>query len=71
MTPQPTGTTSERYHLTLTADGRPVMHGWWGSEPTARRKFTSWVGEYGSLLGARITLTDEDTDAVLTTWPEP
>ncbi|MFJ2719383.1 hypothetical protein [Streptomyces sp. NPDC087437] len=70
MRPQSTGTASDRYHLTLTADGRPAMHGWWGSEATARRKFTSWVGEYGSLPDARITLTDEDTGTRLTTWPD-
>ncbi|MFJ3248408.1 hypothetical protein [Streptomyces sp. NPDC086782] len=45
------------------------MHGWWASEATARRKFTRWVGEYGSLPGARITLTDDQTGATLTTWP--
>ncbi|MGW4825383.1 hypothetical protein ACWEP4_42560 [Streptomyces sp. NPDC004227] len=69
MPPQTAGPAPERYHLTLTTDGRPAMHGWWGSEPTARRKFTSWVGEYGTLPDARITLTDEDTDTVLIVWP--
>ncbi|MFF4044981.1 hypothetical protein [Streptomyces sp. NPDC001816] len=60
---------SGRYHLTLTAAGRAMMHGWWGSETTARRQFSAWVGERGSLPGARITLTDEETGTVLTTWP--
>jgi hypothetical protein len=59
-----------RYHLTLTVDGRPVMHGWWGTEETARRKFTRWIGEHGSMAGARITLVDEVTGATLTTWPD-
>lgn len=59
----------ERYHLLLTAVGRPVQHGWWGSEATARHKFTAWVGEYGELPEARVTLVDEETGTVLTTWP--
>ncbi|WP_171110579.1 MULTISPECIES: hypothetical protein [unclassified Streptomyces] len=58
----------ERYHLTLTSAGRPVQHGWWAVEETARRKFTAWVGDWGK-PGARITLTDEETRAVLTEWP--
>jgi hypothetical protein len=33
----------ERYHLTLTSTGRPVVHGWWGSETVARTQFTTWV----------------------------
>jgi hypothetical protein len=49
-----------RYHLTLTSDGRPAMHGWWGSETVAR-----W-----GRPGVRITLVDEDTGAALTTWPD-
>lgn len=60
----------ERYHLTLTSAGRPVMHGWWGSEPVARSKFTRWIGEHGTLPDARVTLVDEDTGAVLTEWPD-
>ncbi len=49
--------------------GRLVMQGSWESETTARRKFTSWVAEYGSMPGARITLTDEQQGSVLTTLP--
>ncbi|MFF4845581.1 hypothetical protein [Streptomyces collinus] len=60
-----------RYHLLLTSGGRPVLHGWWSVEATARDKFRRWVGEYGSMPGARITLTDEDTADVLATWPDP
>ncbi|WP_369274542.1 hypothetical protein AB5J55_35495 [Streptomyces sp. R11] len=58
-----------RYHLTLTAAGRPTMQGWWGSEAVARGKFTSWVGDRG-VPGVRVTLVDEETGTVLTTWPE-
>jgi hypothetical protein len=61
---------AERYHLTLTSSGRDVMHGWWGSEIVARRKFTSWIGEHSAMPGARITLVDEGTGVVLTTWPD-
>lgn len=59
-----------RYHLLLTAAGRPVQHGWWGSGETSRRKFSRWVGEYGSMPGARVTLVDEETGETLTTWPD-
>jgi hypothetical protein len=61
--------TPDRYHLTLTSDGRPAMHGWWGSETVARGKVTSWIGSWGR-PGARITLVDEETGALLTTWPD-
>ena len=59
----------ERYHLTLTTAGRPMMQGWWGIETVARARFRDWVGDWGR-PGARITLVDEETDAVLTRWPE-
>jgi hypothetical protein len=58
-----------RYHLTLAVAGRPVAQGWWRSETVARGKFTAWVGAWGR-PGARITLTDEETGAALTAWPE-
>lgn len=60
----------ERYHLTLTADGRPVMHGWWADEQVARRKLTGWIGEYASMPGARVALVDEEKAVVLTSWPD-
>lgn len=61
----------ERFHLALTSDGRRMMHGWWDSEATARRKFREWIGERGSLPGARVTLVDEEAGMLLTEWPEP
>ncbi|MFF7127193.1 hypothetical protein [Streptomyces sp. NPDC008240] len=63
-------TTPGRYHLLLTSCGQPVQHGWWGSEAVARDKFRRWIGEYGSLLEPRVTLTDEETGETLTTWPD-
>jgi hypothetical protein len=57
-----------RYHLTLSAAGRPVMHGWWGSEVVARRKMASWIGDWGQ-PGSNVTLVDEETGETLTTWP--
>ncbi|MFI9600345.1 hypothetical protein ACIHCX_10770 [Streptomyces sp. NPDC052043] len=59
-----------RYHLTLTpATGGGTVHGWWSSEPTARRKFTAWVGEHGR-PGARIALVDEESGETLAVWPD-
>jgi hypothetical protein len=60
----------QRYHLTLSTGGRPVMHGWWGKRATAERKFSSWIGEHGTVDGARITLVDEQEQLVLTSWPD-
>ena len=60
----------QRYHLTLLAGGEPVMHGYWADLATAERKFTRWIGEHGTVTGARITLVDEETGTVLTTWPD-
>ncbi|MFI9244126.1 hypothetical protein ACIGXF_16410 [Streptomyces sp. NPDC053086] len=59
-----------RYHLLLSSGGQPIQHGWWGSESTARRKFTRWIGEHGALPDAQVTLTDEETGETLTSWPE-
>ncbi|GAA3121585.1 hypothetical protein [Streptomyces echinatus] len=59
-----------RYHLLLESGGRPVAHGWWDDEATARRKLIRWVGEFGAMPGARITLTDEESGEQLTEWPE-
>ncbi|GHE15565.1 hypothetical protein [Streptomyces alanosinicus] len=39
-------------------------------EGTARDKFRRWIGEYGSMPGARLTLTDEETGDVLAAWPD-
>lgn len=59
----------QRYHLTLSTGPQPVMHGWWGERATADRKFRTWIGEHGSVDGARVTLVDEETGETLTTWP--
>jgi hypothetical protein len=59
-----------RYHLTRITAGRTVQHGWWGSEVTARRKFSAWVGSYGTIPDTRITLADDETGETLTTWPD-
>jgi hypothetical protein len=61
-------TSPGRYRVTLTLAGRPTLHGWWDAEPIARRQFASLVGQY-SQPGAHVTLVDEETGAVLTTWP--
>ena len=59
----------DRYHLTLLVKGESAMQGWWPLEPTARDQLPVWVGSWGSLPDARITLVDEETGATLTTWP--
>jgi len=58
-----------RFHLLLTSAGRPVMHGWWESEATARAQCTRWIGAHGSLPDARVTLVDEATGETLTALP--
>lgn len=60
----------QRYHLTLTTEGKPVMHGWWGDLATAKRKYRSWIGEHSNVDGARVTLIDEQEQRVLASWPE-
>ncbi|MFI1165669.1 hypothetical protein ACH4UM_19145 [Streptomyces sp. NPDC020801] len=61
---------SQRFHLILTAGGRVLQRGWWGSEATARRKWSGWVGEYGNLRGAHVVLIGEETGDTLASWPE-
>ncbi|MFI1076249.1 hypothetical protein [Streptomyces puniciscabiei] len=59
-----------RYHLLLTSGGRPGQHGWWNRGETARDIFRRWVGEYGSMADACVTLTDEETVGVVAAWPD-
>ncbi|MFE9855633.1 hypothetical protein [Streptomyces sp. NPDC005780] len=61
----------DRYCLTWSVGDRKIMRGWWADLPTAERKFTRWIGERGSVDGARITLTDEAADGqLLKSWPD-
>ncbi|MEU8968121.1 hypothetical protein AB0D11_02400 [Streptomyces monashensis] len=46
------------------------MHSWWDDGATARRKFRSWVDEYGSLTGAHIVLVDKEEGEALAVWPD-
>lgn len=67
----PRGVTDpDRYHLTLFAGVRPVMHGYWSARETADRKFRSWIGEHGSVASARVVLVDEVEHRVLASWPD-
>ena len=59
--------TADRFHLTLATAGRPVMHGWWPSESTARGKFRDWVGL--GVADARVLLVDEAMGETLDEWP--
>jgi len=62
--------TADRFHLTLSAAGRPVMHGWWTDRAVAEGKFVSWIGAYGNLDVARVVLVDEQLQRVLASWPD-
>jgi hypothetical protein len=62
-------TSPGRYHLLLTLDGKPAMHGWWGDKAIARGQVPVWVGSWG-VPGARITLTDQETGEQLAEWPD-
>ena len=70
MSEQPEAERPGRFHVTLSTAGRPVLDGWWDSEPTARRKFTGLVGEHGR-DGVTIVLVDEDNGELLDSWPGP
>jgi hypothetical protein len=61
----------ERFHLILTSTGRPVSHGWWSDRTVAHGKFLSWVGAYGTIPGARLTLVDEVEARTLAAWANP
>jgi hypothetical protein len=61
---------AQRFHLTLSRTGRPVMHGWWADEKVARAKFTSWIGEFSKKPGARVVLVDEAEARTLDSWPD-
>ncbi|WP_405476366.1 hypothetical protein [Streptomyces sp. NBC_00009] len=55
----------QRYHLTLTATANgTVMNGWWAGRATAERKFTSWIGSYSVMPGARIALAEQAADGM-------
>jgi hypothetical protein len=62
----------ERFHLTLTAEGAPAMHGWWGKRPTAEHQYRSWIGSWGSIDGASIVLAEraDAGERVIASWPE-
>ncbi|MFK4213767.1 hypothetical protein [Streptomyces sp. NPDC030920] len=60
----------DRYRLTLAIGARTIMRGWWPDLPTAERKYLRWIGERGSVNGARVTLADETADGrTLKSWP--
>lgn len=59
---------SGRFHLTLTTPGGKAVHGWWGSEVTARGKLATWIGSWGA-PGVHIILVDEEAGRTLEEWP--
>ncbi|MFF1401354.1 hypothetical protein ACFVZD_47715 [Streptomyces sp. NPDC058287] len=63
----------DRYRVTLTTGGAVVMQGTWSHRETGQRKFRSWIGSYGSIPGARITLAEQAADESwreLEAWPD-
>ncbi|MCX5435558.1 hypothetical protein [Streptomyces sp. NBC_00063] len=63
----------ERYRVTLTTGGAVVMQGSWSIRETGERKFRSWIGSYGSMPGARVTLAEQSADETWTelkAWPD-
>lgn len=68
MSPAGRPVSSGRFHVTLYSAGRPVQHGWWPEESTARRKFRDWVGS--GVKDARVRLVDEETGETLDEWPK-
>ncbi len=58
-----------RYRVTLWAGGLPVMQGWWEERAIADAKAAAWFEAHRLLDGARVTLADEETGAVLTSLP--
>ncbi|MFE0062276.1 hypothetical protein [Streptomyces sp. NPDC059003] len=62
--------TTYRVTLQFEKDG-PSSSGWWANLAVAERKFTAWLGTYGSLDGVLIQLaeeTDDGRDSILKTW---
>ncbi|MEU6593635.1 hypothetical protein ABZ923_31180 [Streptomyces sp. NPDC046881] len=43
---------------------------WWGRQEVAQDEFRRWVGDYQSMPGARLSLTDEESGDVLATCPD-
>lgn len=62
--------TADRFHLTLTIDGKPARHGWWGNPHVADDKFRDWVSECTGRAGSHVTLVDEATGTLVQQWPQ-
>ncbi|MFE3853888.1 hypothetical protein ACFXPN_22440 [Streptomyces griseorubiginosus] len=62
----------QRFHLTVSATGRPVMHGWWSRESTARDKFRDWIGAYGRMPAAHVCMVERigAEERLMESWPE-
>ncbi|MGW1728709.1 hypothetical protein ACWCQK_38275 [Streptomyces sp. NPDC002306] len=63
-------TTSDRFHLVLAVDGRPVVQGWWSVPEVARKNATEWIG-LSAAPSAHVTLVDTTTGKTMTEWPTP
>ena len=60
----------ERFRLSLTAGGSSMMDGWWPDQTNAEQKLRDWIGEYGSLPGARLVLVDTVEGERVASWPD-
>ncbi|WP_327578468.1 hypothetical protein [Streptomyces sp. NBC_00145] len=63
----------DRYRVTLMTGSAVVMQGVWPNRETGQRKFRSWIGSYGSIPDARITLAEQTADdswSDLKAWPD-
>ncbi|MFF3159255.1 hypothetical protein [Streptomyces sp. NPDC057910] len=66
------GTPAATFRVTLQFErGGPSSSGWWTNPEVAERKFTEWLGTYGSLDHVLLQLVEEKADGretVVKTW---
>ncbi len=62
----------ERFRVTASSAGHPIMHGWWAAEATARDKFRDWIGSYGQMPEVHVVLTEliGADEHLLASWPD-
>ncbi|MFD9075335.1 hypothetical protein [Streptomyces lasiicapitis] len=60
------------YRVTIASHGRTIATGDWKRLDTAEHKFRSWIGDWGDIDGARITLAERHGNGwrELKAWPD-